>query len=904
MHLNKKKSWTYIILFTVVTLFLGSFALQVRVEDDIKKYIPQDDPQKIIYDEVSENFGLNTLILSAVEFEDASKHLNDIQDISDELKELEGVDNVISLINAPRINSNEFGEISVGNLKSSLDLKDYDSDEAKVMIMSDEMLKGKFISDDGNNVLIIIGLKDDADGLIIGDEVREIFENSNIKYHLLGTPLANGEIESIVKANLRTLVPLVTFLVALVLFFSFRTATGVILPIISVAIADIWTVGIMVLSGLTFNTTTAAVPVAVVGIGTAYAIHIISKYYEEVQKGLVGEQAVNETVKTVGTAVLLSAFTTIAGFLSLLTADLKPVWQLGIFTSIGIAISLLSATILVPSILLIISPKPRKKMSEEGESPFLKKITHGIVYHRVTTFTVIGVFIVLFSLYIPKITADTQIENFLNDKTEIVQSSKFLRNNFGGNDYIFIDFKADGDNSFRDFYFNRSLRDIITYSKSFNIISQTTDISEVVAKLTKGFTGTEYIPGSNAALEQNYMLIEGSEGIDKILKAEDNESVAQIMVNTEIFNRVESIYEELLNFEKEYILKEYSVEDFDTSNSDHLKAFENEIRRFVYARGGSYKDTLTQNIVDVKNMNVLKIIDKMNFDKFYNDFNKYITNYGEEEITKDELKAFLMGGENDFLSEYFEYYTFENEAKIKSDFAYSKIKNIDVGLNDEQIKELSQYVNDLQVPVQGGNNKLDVRITGIPILANEVNDMIFDNQTKSMILAYLFVFIIFSIQMRSIFVGLLSLIPISLTILSNFGIMGMTGISLNAATVTIASITIGAGIDYTIHYLTRFKIEYANLGDKFQAAVKTSATSGKAIIINSLAVVLGFATFIFSDIGMLRQFGILTASAMIIAPILTLTIFPMVMTLLSDKILGKFSKGSKIIKKLKDKGGN
>ncbi len=87
-------------------------------------------------------------------------------------------------------------------------------------------------------------------------------------------------------------------------------------------IADIWTVGIMYLLGINFNITTSAVPIAVVGIGTAYSIHIISKYYEELHRGISASEAVNATLKHVGTAVVLSALTTIAGFLSLLTADL------------------------------------------------------------------------------------------------------------------------------------------------------------------------------------------------------------------------------------------------------------------------------------------------------------------------------------------------------------------------------------------------------------------------------------------------------------------------------------------------------------------------------------------------------------------------------------------------------
>ncbi|HOO76234.1 MAG TPA: MMPL family transporter, partial [Tepiditoga sp.] len=356
----------------------------------------------------------------------------------------------------------------------------------------------------------------------------------------------------------------------------------------------------------------------------------------------------------------------------------------------------------------------------------------------------------------------------------------------------------------------------------------------------------------------------GSDGIEKILKAEDNESVAQVMVNTKIFTQVEGVYDKLKDFRNNYVMDNYSTVDFDTSDPENIKAFENEIKRFIFARKGNFQEDITGLFTEVKNTDTLEILKKSDTATILSEFNKYTEDYGENPVSEDELISFFREGNNSFISEYMEYYCYENEAKIKSDYVYSYLRDMNTGLKDNDLHELSNYVNDTEVPVPGNDSQLQVKITGIPILANKVNDMIFDNQTKSMILAYIFVFIIFAIQMKSAFIGLLSLIPITLTILANFGIMGITGISLNAATVTIASITIGAGIDYTIHYITRFKKEYKESGNKSEAAVKTSATSGKAIIINSLAVVLGFVTFIFSDIGMLKQFGILTASAMVI----------------------------------------
>ena len=901
MNLNKKTSYLIITLFAVLTVFFGYQASKIEVSDDIKTYVPKNDPEKLIYDDVSEKFGLNTLILAGVSFDDVSKNMELIDKVTEELKNTEGVDNVISVVNAPRINATDDGDISVGNLKSSFEFSKYDMKKMREILLNDSMLKGKFVSEDGKASLIIIGLKNDADTKIAAESIRKIFDNSKLKYHLLGTPTADIEIEGLVKKNIEKLVPIVTLLVAIVLFLSFRTLTGVVLPIMSVLIADIWTVGIMVLFNVMFNTTTAAVPIAIVGIGTAYAIHVINKYYEEAQKGLSKDTAVNETLKHVGGAVVLSALTTIAGFLSLLTADLRPVWQLGIFTSTGIAISLLSATLLIPAILMIVQPSPKSTSTEEGESKWLRKTTEFLVHNRVLSFSIVGVIIFVMILFIPNIKTDVQMENYLNPNTEFVQSSNFLRDNFGGNDYLFLDFKARGKNSFRDFYFNRSIRDFENYAKTFDIVTQSTSVGDVVAKLTEGFTGVEYIPGSNDALEQNYMLIEGSEGIDKVLKADENESISQIMVNTKSFSEVKDAELKIKDFINSQIIKNYKVEDFDINNDEHLKAYNHEIKQFIESRRGIYKEDVLNDFVNIKNMSDEELLRSTDIKTLFNMFNDYLKINELDEVDYQTFeKVYNKKSSNEDLNEYFEYFVMDNVDQIRAKIALRHLKKVDLKLSSKYLTELAQYVNDTQVPVIGGDRKIVFNITGIPVIANKVNDMIFDNQIKSMILAYILVFILFVLQMKSVTLGLFSLIPITLTIIANFGFMGITGIALNAATVTIASITIGAGIDYTIHYITRFKKEYRVTGDKFESAVKTSATAGRAIIINSLAVVLGFMAFGFSSIGILKDFGILTAVAMIVAPILTLTILPMIMTILSDKVLGKLTRKILLNKKAKE----
>ncbi len=891
--MNKKLALITIFTVVALTFLFGYYAVRINVKDTIKSYVPNGDPAKLVYDEVANKFGLNNIVLIGVDFDNVYANFYKIDKITKQLLSLPVVDNVISPVNAPRINVTDDG-VSVGDLESTYNFSNYDFDKLKKALSKDNMIYGKFISKNGKSALFVVGLKNDINQKAASCLLMNTMNSFGVKFYMLGAATANVEIEKIVKSNLARLLPLVVLLVMTVLFFSYRTFAGVFLPILAVFFADVWTIGLMEMLKINFNTTTSAIPIAIVGIGTAYSIHIVSRYYEELQRAISPEDAVRESVKHVGLAVVLSALTTIAGFLSLLTADLKPVWQLGIFTSIGIAITLMMATIFVPAILFLIKPKLPHRSSNTVESLFLKRFTYFILKERFLTIAVLIIVVVVMAMFIPRIKSDMQIENFLNKNTQIVQSSIYLRNNFGGNDYLIVDFKALGANSFKDFYYNRVIRDVSKYAELSNIVSQTTNIGDIVANLTGAFTSVAYIPGSESAMAQDYMFIQGSKGIDKILLVKNNESISQIMVNTKSMNKVKELDKALNAFISRYVLSSYSIVPFDSSNPKLIQAFSNEIKEFVLSRGGVFNDSMVLTLVKVRKMPINEVASKLSSKELLDLFNQYLDGNYEDPINLSVLMQLKNGKCKDQdLIDYYEYFFQDYAQAIRSAYAYRLLDNPSYALSHEELMELSQYVNDEQVAVRGGVRKLNIRITGIPVLTNRVNDMVFDNQKESMILAYILVFLLFAIQMHSLIMGILSMIPITLTIIMNFGTMALTRIPLNAATVTIASITIGTGIDYTIHYLTRFKKEYRLYNDKEKAIIKTSSTSGRAIIINSLAVILGFATFIFSNIGMLKQFGILTTAAMMIAPFLTLTIFPITLSMLSDGLLSKFSSMNK-----------
>ena len=109
--------------------------------------------------------------------------------------------------------------------------------------------------------------------------------------------------------------------------------------------------------------------------------------------------------------------------------------------------------------------------------------------------------------------------------------------------------------------------------------------------------------------------------------------------------------------------------------------------------------------------------------------------------------------------------------------------------------------------------------------------------------------------------------------------MGVTGIPLDIATVLVASIALGIGVDYSIHIITHFSHAYKSSGNLGKAMEETIMVSGKAIAINVMSVATGFLVLIFSEMVPLQNFGILVALSMIVSGLGALTLLPVILIL-------------------------
>jgi hypothetical protein len=173
-------------------------------------------------------------------------------------------------------------------------------------------------------------------------------------------------------------------------------------------------------------------------------------------------------------------------------------------------------------------------------------------------------------------------------------------------------------------------------------------------------------------------------------------------------------------------------------------------------------------------------------------------------------------------------------------------------------------------------------IAGPGLTTIELADLVVKGQIKSLVLALVVIFFLLSMIFRSMKAGVLSVVPLSVAVLLLFGLMGLFGISLDIATALLSSIMIGVGVDYTIHFLWRFKHE-RSAGKTHADAIRTTlTTTGRGIAFNALSVMIGFLALTFSSFAPLRFFGALVTlsistcllSALLLVPALVLLFKP------------------------------
>ncbi|MFW6327165.1 MAG: efflux RND transporter permease subunit [Bacteroidota bacterium] len=199
--------------------------------------------------------------------------------------------------------------------------------------------------------------------------------------------------------------------------------------------------------------------------------------------------------------------------------------------------------------------------------------------------------------------------------------------------------------------------------------------------------------------------------------------------------------------------------------------------------------------------------------------------------------------------------------------------NLKYQLKKDDSKSLKAAISEIET-FNEKFNELDIKIdyAGSGYKAFVFTDLILEGQIKSLILSIILIVILLAFMFRQVSIGLIGAVPISITALLSFGVMGILGIPLDTTTALLASIAVGIGIDYAVHFIERYKIYIKQYPNKFEAAAHSINHSGRAIFFNAVVVIAGFLVLLFSVFPPNRALGALVSFNMFTSFIGTMSI--------------------------------
>jgi hydrophobe/amphiphile efflux-3 (HAE3) family protein len=205
------------------------------------------------------------------------------------------------------------------------------------------------------------------------------------------------------------------------------------------------------------------------------------------------------------------------------------------------------------------------------------------------------------------------------------------------------------------------------------------------------------------------------------------------------------------------------------------------------------------------------------------------------------------------------------------DFNYEHA-HLMIRINDPASETVNRIIGKLRT--YAATDPSITAIGGYGYIRTELANKVLKGTFYSLGIAMLVIFALLSLIFRSVKAGLLGIIPITISVMVLFGLMGLTGIRLDVATALLSSIMIGVGVDYTIHFLWRYKEERQQDRLPKEAVLTTINTTGRGIIFNAFSVIVGFVVLIISSFSPIRFFGLLVVISIFCCLVGALVIIP------------------------------
>ncbi len=770
-------------------------------------------------------------------------------------------------------------------------------------------------------------------------------ESRPVKISYAGQPMIMNYLDHIVVRDMVVLVPLVVLLLVGILYYSFRTLRGVVLPLVAVLLATVVTFGLMGLTGAPLTLIAAIMPVVLISNGSAYGVHMLNFISLSYDQAHDSEGAVRVALRLVTVPILLSAVTTFIGFMSFVMGLLTVFESFGIYTAIGITAALVFALTFIPA--AVCGLKPPKKGARAGEESGstaaylnrpLKALADGIYAHQRLALGLIVLIVLGLVPGIFMVKSDFDMLDFFQKDSEPRQADAVMTREFGGTLAYQIHLRG----PVKDPVFMGETYRLHKHLRKAIGSPLVNSIADVIADMNASLNGQRVVPPTKGGVESLYLLMDGKSQLNQLVTpAADQALITGRLPNTSsaVIKQNVAAVDALVAQKLRPQLVPLPFDAVPGAKRPELAALVadellDDLSADLAFAGRTLPDPAALRPALLAAVGQPAPVAALPQDERLKIIAGYLGAEDcdlvlEDQAQRDALAAALAGLDSPTV-ETLQVRIRETAPAVAEDAEGLKLASTALArlLTDEATRREHERLmgaivaasapagapsTTLASELRGELARLSagywpvtparftelagkapeaaaiVNIAGAqagqPMVSTTILERVVDSQIYSLALCLVLVLLVMMVQLKSIRGGLLAMVPIVFTLAANFGLMGYAGITLNIVTALIASLAIGIGIDYTIHTAYRIRTEVAAGGSEREVLERTFMTTGRAVLVNALAVSAGFVVLVASELSPFKTFGGLTALSIAIAAVGSLTVYPVLILALDRRYI-------------------
>ncbi|MGE4434327.1 MAG: RND family transporter [Bacteroidales bacterium] len=543
--MNRKIVFSVSVLVVVVLtslFFLSEIKQHARMETNLDAYMPSSHPAFVYSDQAEEWFSINDGILIAIENPKGiynAQTLTKLKDMSlglQDMPEFEATD-ITSLYTADNILGTEYG-LDVHAFYEEIPTDSIQWNALRQQIRDNDMAYGRVVSNDETVVLIAAGMRD---SLFTDDFYQHIltyaksFEGDGDRIYVAGRPIVEGTMGQLGPKDMKKMIPIVIIVITLILYLVLRSIRATAATLGTVFISTVWVFGLMAASGIPIYAVSTMIPVMLIAIGVAYGIYFFNHLKQYTQLHPEGERskAVRYVLRVLHRPLTMAAFTTMIGFLSLLTSEVYPIKYFGLFTAFGILVVFLLALVFIPACILLFGYKPShpKKTNKQGKKNGMETYTNRVLLHRKAIYSVVIALAVLSIYGTSNVWINSSfLANFEKD-SEIVQTDVFVNSKFGGTSTLNVVLESSTYDAFKQSEVLSLMDEMQTEAEGLQYVGNSFSLADYLKRMHRVMNANDeafyHIPESKEMIAQYLLLYEMSgdpENLGKVVNYDYNRS--------------------------------------------------------------------------------------------------------------------------------------------------------------------------------------------------------------------------------------------------------------------------------------------------------------------------------------------------------------------------------------------